>query len=404
MKQGSLSNYFKGVAAKRLSLTEIDPDTSHGHEFQGVNRLRAILGDADRKFDARIIYLGDSEDDTLYAQDTLSWYDSRRGKPRAAEYRLYYPSSIESVSHAARGGDLFIVGLRSDDSLLSIIVKSGSTVERQLIWLFGLSPALGNGYSVESIVGEKDKPLNYAAKFILDELGIEVEDTEPDFVEELNKRFNMKFPTTSEFSAFARQTLPAISSLDNPDQVLMLWMEREESLFKTLEHQIVATTLKKGFSDVDTFIEFSLSVHNRRKSRAGFALENHIEQIFRDHKIKYKRHGVTENNVKPDFVFPGIEEYHNAHFPEDKLTMLGTKSTCKDRWRQVLSEAARIKSKHLPTLEPGISSGQITEMKTNFLQPAVPAPTHGTYSNGDRTWLMNVAQFVKMVKSKQSKK
>lgn len=41
---------------------------------------------------------------------------------------------------------------------------------------------------------------------------------------------------------------------------------------------------------------------------------------------------------KPDFVFPNGECYHKLEFPGDLLTILGAKSTCKDRWRQVLNE------------------------------------------------------------------
>ena len=108
-------------------------------------------------------------------------------------------------------------------------------------------------------------------------------------------------------------------------------------------------------ADVDGFLSFSLSVQNRRKSRAGQALENHLEELFTAHGIRFARGVVTENCNTPDFLFPGALEYQNPTFPTAMLTMLGAKSTLKDRWRQVLSEAARIEDKHLLTLEPGIS-------------------------------------------------
>lgn len=53
--------------------------------------------------------------------------------------------------------------------------------------------------------------------------------------------------------------------------------------------------------------------------------------VFTDHGVTYTRTGVTENNLKPDFIFPGISHYHNAAFPQARLTMLASKSTCKDR-------------------------------------------------------------------------
>ncbi len=43
--------------------------------------------------------------------------------------------------------------------------------------------------------------------------------------------------------------------------------------------------------------------------------------------------------------------------------MLAVKTTCKDRWRQILNEAQRIKPKHLLTLQEGVSHRQFDEMQ-----------------------------------------
>jgi hypothetical protein len=43
MKKGYLSQYFEGVAAKRLSSVEADILVSNQHEFQGVEQLKSIL-------------------------------------------------------------------------------------------------------------------------------------------------------------------------------------------------------------------------------------------------------------------------------------------------------------------------------------------------------------------------
>lgn len=194
-----------------------------------------------------------------------------------------------------------------------------------------------------------------------------------------------------------------MSSSDDPDGALIAWMEREEKLFRRLERHIVADRLKAGFTnldgaDVNGFISFSLSVQNRRKSRTGYALENHLEEVFRAFSIKYDRHAKTENNTKPDFLFPGQKEYQDPSFPTVQLSMLGVKSTCKDRWRQVLSEAARIKDKHLLTLEPGISENQTREMKANRLQLVIPKNLHTTYRPAQKEWLWNLQDFLQMVK------
>ena len=70
----------------------------------------------------------------------------------------------------------------------------------------------------------------------------------------------------------------------------------------------------------------------------------------------------TEGRSKPDFIFPSIDSYHDRSYPFEYLTMLGAKTTCKDRWRQVLPEADRIKHKHVLTLEPSISEEQTNGM------------------------------------------
>ena len=161
-----------------------------------------------------------------------------------------------------------------------------------------------------------------------------------------------------------------------------------------------------GFSDsdgadVDGFIKFSLSVQNRRKSRAGYAFENHLEEVFKSCNVIHDSQAITENKSKPDFLFPGSNEYHNSDFPESRLTMLGVKSTCKDRWRQVLSEAARIPNKHLITLEPGISENQTNEMASNNLQLVLPRGLHTTYRENQQQWLMDLDSFIELVKERE---
>jgi hypothetical protein len=142
-------------------------------------------------------------------------------------------------------------------------------------------------------------------------------------------------------------------------------------------------------------------VQNRRKSRVGAALESHLASVLDACKIRYSRTEPTENKSKPDFLFPGIGEYRNATYPADRLTMLGAKTTCKDRWRQVLSEAARIDTKHLLTLEAAISEPQTTEMQAQKLQLVVPKTLHETYSAQQQAWLMSLRDFIGVVQVRQ---
>ena len=184
----------------------------------------------------------------------------------------------------------------------------------------------------------------------------------------------------------------------------MAWMEREEILFRTLERHLIGDRLTEGFhGDVDGFIAFSLSVQNRRKSRVGHALENHLEIMFMENGIRYKRAAVTERKSKPDFLFPGVVEYHDPGFNPLNLTLLGVKSTCKDRWRQVLAEGDRISRKHLLTLETAISTNQTDEMQAKQLQLVLPRALHSTYTASQQSWLVDIADFTELVLERQEK-
>lgn len=395
-----LSQYFTGVAAKRLSAVETDPETSNQHEFNGTRPMIELFGTGRIQFDCTYVFFDDDEDRTATAEGFLTWYDARENHATRTEYRLYFQGN--TVMEMAGLGDLLVIGKRPDGRALALIAKKDTTVERQLLWLFGIEDETDR-FTVNTIDGESNRVIGYAERTILETLGIETqpEEVAVQWITVLLEKYGLKFPTTKIFSAFARQTLPDVSALDAPDMALMAWLNQEEMLFRTLERHIVQIRLDSGFADVDDFVEFSLSVQNRRKSRIGFALENHLGEVFNQYGITFSQGKVTETKAKPDFIFPGITHYHDPAFPAGRLTMLGSKSSCKDRWRQVLSEAEKIPSKHLFTLEPGISSNQTDEMRHHNLQLVLPQELHASYQTGQQDWLMNLSQFITLVQARQ---
>ncbi|RBP14095.1 EcoRII-like protein [Roseiarcus fermentans] len=404
IRRGLLSDLFVGVVAKRLTLVEVVTDRSNQHEFQGTRALRKLFGDEDqRQIETRFVWLG-AEQEGFSEDGFVSWSNVRKGKPRAPEYHLYYSSN--AVTTAMQPGDTMFLARRPDGSVLVVITPGSSTVNSQLMWLFGIDEQIELLEEYKDIKHERQAELDFAARYVLDELGIEIEESESDFLDNLLVPFGKAFPTTAAFSALARSSLPEIDPLDGADAALMAWLEREEALFRRLERAIVSERLKSGFiagedADVDGFISFSLSVQNRRKSRAGQSLENHLETIFKARKLKFDRGATTEGKKKPDFLFPGGDAYRDETFPAEKLTLLGSKSTCKDRWRQVVSEGARVKGKHLITLEPSISETQTDEMKSFELQLILPKALHSTYRPAQQAWLMDLAGFLALVESRR---
>ena len=82
--------------------------------------------------------------------------------------------------------------------------------------------------------------------------------------------------------------------------------------------------------------------------------------------------------------------------------MLGVKTTCKDRWRQILAEADRIEEKHLFTLQSGISQNQTDEMGAHKVQLVIPRQIHSSFSVSQQCRLMTLDDFVGLVRERQS--
>lgn len=406
-----LGDYFEGVAAKYLSAVDARPDRSNQHEIGGLPRVgfKKYLGEPVRGekmfFNARLVYISDHDEAPTACDDLLTWYGATRRDPmRQLEYRLYYKSN--EVTALLNEGDFFLIAKLRDGTILLVFAPPGGTVEAQLRVLFGLDE-IGEKFNAGDL-GKQS--LILPLRLLLEEMGFVLEDGAADddcWLERLIGQFGeIAFPTTRDFSEFARASGDEVDAASAPDAALMLWMEHEERLFRIFEKHLVGRRLKQGFGfqgdDVNAFVDFSLSVHNRRKSRVGHAFEGHLEAVFLANKLSFergrKKWQVTENNSKPDFLFPGFAKYHDPTFPDERLFVLGAKTTCKDRWRQVLAEAARIQTKHLITLEAPISQNQTDEMRHAGLQLVVPKEFQSTYSEAQRKWLLDVAGFISLVK------
>lgn len=407
MKRGHLSAHFAGVGVKVLSSHEIDPSVSRGHEFQGVEAFQAFLGPAAEKRHVPAVYVWVTDDDDPHTwEGSITWYDSRLEQlHRDPEPRMYYPKAAETVVYKARPGDTLFACYGRDSRLTLIFCTAGSTIEKQLLWLFNLT--IRGEDLVERDFRKRDIEVGLTARYVLGLIGVDsvVEDTS--WLPVLIKAFGSAFPRTDRFSAFARKFSGPVDPKEDPDAALLRWLELEELLFYTFERHLIAERLQHGFIgqsdvDVDGFVQFSLSVQNRRKSRAGFSLEHHLHEIFGAWGLEFERNAKTEGKRKPDFLFPGAKAYHDLSYPVERLTLLGAKSSCKDRWRQVLSEGARISAKHLITLEPGISVPQTNEMRQEGLQLVVPAALQVTYQPEQQGWLISLQDFIHLTLRRQS--
>lgn len=181
---------------------------------------------------------------------------------------------------------------------------------------------------------------------------------------EIPAAWRAKFPSGAEIIHKAVE-LRADSGLD-PDKRLIRRRDCEFEIFRSLEQAVELPFIHAGFATVDDFIVRAQTILRRRKARSGRSLELHTRAIFVEERLVEGTHFVhqpeSEPGKRPDFLFPSIDAYRDGTFPPDRLRMLAVKTTCKDRWRQILTEADRIPAKHLLTLQEGVSTAQFREM------------------------------------------
>jgi EcoRII C terminal len=404
LKHGHLSEYFEGVGVKTLSAVDANPARSNQHEIGTTAAMKRFLGDVRRTFPTTYLWVGDGPE-TIRSEGVATHYDTREKQPgRSPEWRLYYDRN--AVTSAMRTGETLFLATRPNGSLLFIVTPSDSSIRNQLLWLFGFHGQPQMRLSVNDIAGKADAELNFATRRIINALGIEYNDPNTAELDSLIDQFGTKFPSTAAFSGLARQTLPDVRAADDPDGALMAWLDREEAMFRRLEHRVMADRIAEGFEnngsvDVDGFIGFSLSVQNRRKSRMGLSLENHLEAIFQDCQLSFTKQAMTERGSKVDFLFPSVERYHDDGWSPDNLITLAAKATCKDRWRQVLAEAEKVRRKHLITLEPAISASQTAQMQALSLQLVIPKRLHESYNPQQRSWIWSLTDFISFVRESE---
>ncbi len=218
--------------------------------------------------------------------------------------------------------------------------------------------------------------------------------------EQIPVAWREEFPTGVEIIRKAIQLSPALAH--DVDKRLLVRRECEYQIFQSIEQVRELPRIRAGFDSVDAFATHAQTVLQRRKSRAGRSLELHARQIFvesglvenRDFQFQPK----TENAKSPDYLFPNAMRYNDPNWPAHRLRMLAVKTTCRDRWRQVLNEADRIETKHLLTLQEGVSEAQFREMQADHLVLVVPAPLHPRYPASVRPHLLTLAQFIEEVK------
>lgn len=205
-----------------------------------------------------------------------------------------------------------------------------------------------------------------------------------------------EFPAAAELMSKAIELRP-LDGLD-PDERLIRRRDCEFEMFQSVEEALALPVVRRGFTSMDEFIAFAQTTLQRRRVRSGRSLELHTRQILVEEGLvedqDFTHGGESESGKRPDFLFPSKACYDDPSYPAERLRMLAVKTTCRDRWRQVTDEANRISTKHLLTLQEGVSDGQFKQMKSAGVQLVVPTGLIESYPKSLRPELITVESFI----------
>ena len=206
-----------------------------------------------------------------------------------------------------------------------------------------------------------------------------------------------KFPSQNDILERSLAMRPQFTNL-NPDRRLLKRRDCEYELFQSIERAVWLPQVRNGFASLNSFLAVAQTILQRRRSRSGRSLEQHLLRIFAEEKLIENMHFdiqvETELGHLPDFLFPSETAYHDDSFDPHNLRMLAVKTTLRERWRQVLEEADRISSKHLLTLQEGVSEAQFQQMREAGIVLVVPQPLQMHYPESIRTELQSLTSFI----------
>ena len=313
----------------------------------------------------------------LRTESSFTYYSSKN-ELRITKFGRSFP-----FLNPEQTGALFVFTRQSADQYSAFFLETEDDIE-QFLSAFGIGPTETN--------------------HMIDTSAVLPETQERIAIQEFIDTLTVDFPLSDVMSAAARDIQNRVYNhleyiRTNPDRKIIEWTNTEYALFRAIEHARYGDKISHGFTSVDEFITMANMVMNRGKS-----MEHHLSAIFDGNDIQYTAQSVTEGNKKPDFLFPSQAAYHNATFPTDKLISLAAKTTCKDRWRQVINEADRLRGlpKYLCTLQQGISPAQMDEMQAENVILVVPRPYIASYPADRRDRIWTVTKFVDYVREVES--
>lgn len=226
------------------------------------------------------------------------------------------------------------------------------------------------------------------------------------FAECLSRRFEAaasslrEFPSGDVMSKLAREALlhclGGFTDMSADDR-LVHYVDAEFSLFRAVEERLSRDLVAGPFDSIDRFLEVAGTLLQRRKSRAGRSLENHVGAILRDAGVRFEARAQIQG--RPDIVIPSAAAYDDPSYPTEDLYVVAVKTTCRDRWRQVLEEGPRVRKRYLVTTQRGMSLDQMRLMHEAGLTLVVPKALQREYPPGSPLEILTIVAFLDRIRA-----
>jgi hypothetical protein len=399
------------VAAKKLSRVEVSAEASNQHEFNaGLLRKALDLPESKTTGSLDITYVLEDTADAEGESCSYTMSNVRADNPERDEYHMYYSS--QRLQEIAREGDLLLLTRQGSGSALrALIVRPDTTLGIQLEELLADS-----GVQVSSRFRAISARLkgSAAADFFRSAAEATAIPSAEDFLACVDRDFVNRVLASGEIPPGRTMAAEAGAIVERyhvgpleADFFLQWRLDAETTLFQHLERAIgqreLDALIVAGSLDFGEATRLVLRRLQSRKSRRGQSLQNHFAALLVRERIPFTEQCKTEHGEKPDFIVPGCTEYADKSFPSDHLRLVACKSILRERWDQVLNEAARIPEKYLLTLDLGITDATIADIRRSNLRLFIPGHLRdASYRHHNaRNELESVADLVDRLKTAQ---
>lgn len=368
------------VAAKRLSRVEVSAEASNQHEFH-AGQLRKALGLPESRTSGTldVSYALADDDDTEGESCAYTISNVRADNPLRDEYHMYYSS--HRLQQFAREGDILVLTRSSaTNNIRGLVVRPGTELGTEVEELLA-----ADGVELTSKFRAISTKLggSRAAAFF----GMAADSTAIPSAEDFAAYADEQFVTSIVSSGvipdghtMASQAGLMVERMSryalNADLFLQWRLDAETTLFQQLERAIGQREMdkltKSGTVDFGDAVKLVMKHLQSRRSRRGNSLQNHLAALLDRERIPFSEQCRTEHGEKPDFIVPSCHAYSDLEFPSSHLRMVACKSLLRERWDQILNEAARVPEKYLLTLDLGVPDGTIKRIRRSNVRLFIP--------------------------------